>query len=119
MRAAVSPLVATAYHAAYARDPESVKRLPNGKDWLASVEALPERVRHLSVHRGHLKEIANGHDELVDTRIARRVTFTGTRDELQGRLDELEAGGATSHGEEAALHRYLVMINGVGVQNAV
>ena len=31
----------------------------------------------------------------MDVSIARQVTFTGTRDELRTRLDDLEAAGAT------------------------
>ncbi len=93
--AAVAPLVATAYHFMYTSNPESVKSLPNGDAWLASVEKVPAPVRHLSVHRGHTLDISNGHDALVDVSIARQVTFTGTRDELRTRLDALEAAGAT------------------------
>jgi 5,10-methylenetetrahydromethanopterin reductase len=62
---------------------------------LESVERVPEHVRHLSVHRGHNLEIVNGHDELVDTGLAMRMTFSGTRDVLRARLDELEAEGAS------------------------
>lgn len=94
-RAALAPLVAIAYHFAYTRDPESVKALPNGAAWLASVEKIPAPVRHLSVHRGHNLDIANEHDALIDMSIARQVTFTGTRDELRARLSALEAAGAT------------------------
>ena len=94
-RAALAPLVAVAYHFAYSNNPESVKALPNGDAWLESVEKLPESVRHLSVHRGHNLDISNEHDKLVDVSMARRTTFTGTRDELRARLDELEAAGAT------------------------
>ncbi|OAI42966.1 hypothetical protein AYO38_11085 [bacterium SCGC AG-212-C10] len=94
-RAAIAPIVATSYHGAYTRDPESVRRLPNGDAWLESVQKLPERVRHLSVHTGHTVDLSNGHDELVDTSIAPRVTFTGTRDQLRARLEALEAAGAT------------------------
>lgn len=95
VRAAVGPLVAAAYHSAYARDPESVKRLPNGEQWLASVQRVPEAVRHLSVHRGHTIDMPNGHDDLVDLSIAKQVSFTGTPDELRARLATLEASGAT------------------------
>jgi 5,10-methylenetetrahydromethanopterin reductase len=94
-RAALAPLVAVAYHFAYSNNPESVKALPNGDAWLASVEKLPESVRHLSVHRGHNLDISNEHDALVDVSMARQMTFTGTRDELRARLDALEAAGAT------------------------
>ena len=95
VQAAVKPLVATAYHVAWTRDPEAVLEMPKGEAWLASVNRIPADRRHLSVHRGHNFEIANGHDELVDVSIAKELTFTGTRDELSGRLAALEAAGAT------------------------
>src|SRR5437899_2270131 len=92
---AVKPLVALAYHLRYTTDPESVKALPNGEAWLASVERADEKIRHLSVHRGHSLDISNGHDALVDVSAAKQMTFTGTREELRGRLAQLEARGAT------------------------
>ncbi len=92
---AVRPLIALTYHFRYTTDPESVKALPNGAAWLASVERVDERVRHLSVHRGHSSDIANGHDALIDVSAAKQMTFTGTRDELRERLARLEAAGAT------------------------
>ncbi|MFO1023593.1 MAG: hypothetical protein U1E70_00295 [Acetobacteraceae bacterium] len=76
-------------------DPETVKELPNGAAWLASVERVGETVRHLSVHRGHNLDVSNGHDHLVDVSDAKRLTFTGTRAELRDRLAQLEARGAT------------------------
>ena len=42
---AVKPLVALAYHLRYTADPESVKTLPNGEAWLASVEWVDEKLR--------------------------------------------------------------------------
>ena len=95
VRAAVAPLVAAAYHSVYTRDPEAVKGLPNGAAWLASVQQVPEAVRHLAVHRGHNLDISNGHDALVDSSDAQRLTFTGTAEDLRGRLARLEAAGAT------------------------
>jgi 5,10-methylenetetrahydromethanopterin reductase len=95
VRAAVGPLVAAAYHSAYTRDPESVAQLPNGDAWLAKVRELPDELRHLSVHRGHMLTIDSPQDALVDAGIAKRVSFTGTRDELRARLDALDAAGAT------------------------
>src|SRR6201999_1237790 len=92
---ALRPIIALAYHHRYTADPESVKALPNGEAWLASVERVGETVRHLSVHRGHNLDISNGHDGLVDVSDAKRMTFTGTREELRERLARLEAGGAT------------------------
>ena len=92
---AVKPLVALAYHSRYTADPESVKALPKGEAWLASVERVDENVRHLSIHRGHNLDISNGHDALVDVSAAKQMTFTGTREELRERLVQLEARGAT------------------------
>jgi 5,10-methylenetetrahydromethanopterin reductase len=95
VRAAAGPIVAAAYHASYARDPEAVLRLPNGDAWLAKVRELPHELRHLSVHRGHLLVIDSPQDELIDMNIARQVSFTGTRDELRARLEGFERQGAT------------------------
>ena len=92
---ALKPIVALAYHHRYTTDPETVKALPNGEAWLASVEHAGESVRHLSVHRGHNLDVSNGHDSLVDVSNAKQMTFTGTREELRERLIQLEARGAT------------------------
>jgi 5,10-methylenetetrahydromethanopterin reductase len=92
---ALRPLIALAYHHRFTTDPENVKALPNGEAWLASVERVDKNIRHLSVHRGHNLDISNGHDALVDVSAAKRMTFTGTREELRERLARLEAGGAT------------------------
>src|SRR6185312_454769 len=81
-----------AYHHRYTTDPESVKALPNGEAWLASVERAGENVRHLSVHRGHNLDVSNGHDALVDVSAAKQMTFTGTRDELRERLASSRPG---------------------------
>ena len=92
---ALRPIIALAYHHRWTTDPESVKGLPNGEAWLASVERVEESVRHLSVHRGHNLDVSNGHDRLVDVSAAKQMTFTGTREELRERLARLVAGGAT------------------------
>ena len=92
---AVRPIIALAYHHRWTADPASVKELPNGEAWLASVERVDPAVRHLSVHRGHNLDVSNGHDGLVDVSGARQMTFTGTRAELRERVAQLEAGGAT------------------------
>ena len=87
--------MALAYHLRYTNDPESVKALPNGEAWLASVERANEKIRHLSIHRGHSLDISNGHDALVDVSAGKQMTFTGTREELRERLVQLKARGAT------------------------
>ena len=92
---AVKPLIALAYHLRYTTDPESVRALPSGEAWLASVERVDAKFRHLSLHRGHNLDVSNGHDALVDVSAAKQMTFTGTREELRERLAQLEARGAT------------------------
>jgi 5,10-methylenetetrahydromethanopterin reductase len=92
---AVRPLIALRYHFAYTMDPESVKTWPSGEAWVGSVEAVDEKTRHLSLHRGHSLDISNRHDALIDVSAAKQTTFTGTRAELRERLHQLEARGAT------------------------
>src|SRR5260370_36553948 len=77
---ALKPLIALAYHHRYTTDPESVKTLPNGEAWLASVERGGENARHLSVPRWHKLDISHGHDALVDVSAAKQMTFPGTRE---------------------------------------
>jgi 5,10-methylenetetrahydromethanopterin reductase len=93
--AALKPIIALAYHHRHETDPESVKALPNGEAWLASVQRVKPELRHLSIHRGHNLDVSNGHDHLVDVSDAKQMTFTGTREELRERLAQLEAKGAT------------------------
>ena len=95
VRAAVAPLLALIYHNTLGRDPEAVKRLPNGQAWLESVMKVPDNVRHLAVNRGHNLDISNGHDQLIDTSTAVQMTFTGSPYDLRARLVKLEAAGAT------------------------
>jgi 5,10-methylenetetrahydromethanopterin reductase len=80
---ALKPIIALALHHRYETDPKTVKALPSGEAWLASVERVDENVRHLSVHRGHNLDVSNGHDPLVDVSAAKQMTFTGTREELR------------------------------------
>jgi 5,10-methylenetetrahydromethanopterin reductase len=91
----VAPLLGTIYHGTLARDPEAVRRLPNGQAWLDSVMKVPEQTRHLVVNRGHNWDISNGHDALIDTSAAEQMTFTGTPEALRARLAKFEAAGAT------------------------
>jgi alkanesulfonate monooxygenase SsuD/methylene tetrahydromethanopterin reductase-like flavin-dependent oxidoreductase (luciferase family) len=56
---------------------------------------VPGAVRHLAVNRGHNWDISNGHDALVDTSAAEKMTFTGTPEALRARIAKLEAAGAT------------------------
>jgi hypothetical protein len=93
--AALRAIIALAYHHRYTTDPDSVKGLPNGEAWLASVGRVDETVRHLPTHRDHNLDVSNGHDQVVDVSNAKQMTLTGTHEALPVRLTELEARGAT------------------------
>ena len=87
------------YHGSYELDgPEAVDALPGGHEWRASVEAVGEDVRHLEIHRGHLTYL-NEHDEAAwaagSWQLLGEFTLTGSRDEIRGRIDELERQGVT------------------------
>ena len=62
--AAAGHAAALAYHAAYLGG--VVTSLPDGDRWLAALEEVPERERHLALHEGHLID-ANARDRAVIT----------------------------------------------------
>ena len=92
--AATAPSLAVRYHGLAARG-QSLDGLPRGADWMASIEAVPERERHLEIHRGHLVEL-NEHDrKALNPETAPRAQLTGTAGQIRKHLANLEAGGAT------------------------
>ncbi len=85
---------AVVYHALLERR-RDLGLLPGGPEWTERINAIPERRRHLEIHRGHLVEL-NEHDRrVVDGDAVRALTFTGEAAELRGRLDHLIESGAT------------------------
>lgn len=89
---------AVAYHAAYCGSRVSsagIEMLPGGTEYAARLDGVPERRRHLEVHRGHLVA-PNENDRAVLTgEFIERATFTGTAEQLRARLATLESAGAT------------------------
>ena len=95
VHAAAGAGVALIYHTTYEARGDAVDALPNGRAWRESIERTPEETRHLTLHFGHGVEM-NEHDRAhVPMTDAKRLTFTGTPSELQVRLADLEARGAT------------------------
>ncbi|GIU88359.1 MAG: 5,10-methylenetetrahydromethanopterin reductase [Acidimicrobiia bacterium] len=92
---AAGPGVTVVYHGVYENDPAAVDALPGGARWRAAIESLPERERHLAVHEDHMHRVTERDRALVTGDLLRSFTWTGTRDELRGRLEALEAAGAT------------------------
>lgn len=96
VKATLQPIMALTYHFEFTTDPNNIKDLPNGAEWVRSLKSVPEHVRHLSVHTGHNLDVSNGHNHLVDTSAAKEMTFTGTLDELRAPVEKNEADGASS-----------------------
>jgi 5,10-methylenetetrahydromethanopterin reductase len=58
VRLAVGAPWAAAYHFTYtAQGADAVRRMPGGPAWLAVIEKVPERERHLHIHQGHMVEM--------------------------------------------------------------
>lgn len=90
---------ALSLHGAYEfGGPDAVRQLPGGQEWMDVVERSPQQERHLAVHEGHCVELnaadqacwdAGGNSTLRD------VTLSGTREELERKLDDCRSRGVT------------------------
>ena len=91
--------MAVAYHALYERGGASaVDSLPGGAAWRAAVEAVPEGERHLAIHENHLVSMTDRDRAALEgggASLLPVVSFTGTPDQLRGRVAQLEAAGVT------------------------
>jgi 5,10-methylenetetrahydromethanopterin reductase len=69
----------------------------------------PEDARYLENHRGHLMVVKDIERPYVTAEMIRQTTFTGTRDDLVGRIGALRDAGYTQFtvqltpGQEAAI----------------
>jgi 5,10-methylenetetrahydromethanopterin reductase len=91
---AIGPAIAVMYHGTYAAAGEAVDNLPGGKEWRESVEAYPEILRHFYVHEDHLVRLSDRERPFINPALG-AATFTGTREQLSTRMQELEAAGTT------------------------
>jgi 5,10-methylenetetrahydromethanopterin reductase len=90
--------LAVVYHALYERaGAEAVRSLPGGETWVASIEAIPERERHLVTHEGHLVRLTAIDREPVreGADLIPALTFSGTPDQLREKVAAYEAQGVT------------------------
>lgn len=95
---AAGPALAVLFHALYERGgAAAVSRLPGGEEWVAALEALPKRDRHLVTHDGHLVSVT-GLDEKAVTQAADllpTVTLSGTPEQLRAKVATFETAGVT------------------------
>jgi 5,10-methylenetetrahydromethanopterin reductase len=93
---AAGPAVGGFYHGLYEwSGADGVGSLPGGDEWRASIEAIPERTRHLALHEGHMVHLTDLDRQFVTGDMVAAMTFTGTRKELADRMAGMEQMGAT------------------------
>jgi 5,10-methylenetetrahydromethanopterin reductase len=86
--------VALVYHFTYETAPDALAHLPGGPEWRASVDAVPEAVRHLELHDGHGVAPNERERPFLRTELA-ASTLTGNHDELVARVRALRDAGVT------------------------
>ena len=93
------PAMAVALHGMYERGgPPAVDALPGGTVWREALEAIPEDVRHLATHAGHLVELTERDRAALAAGAATMIptfTLTGTAAEVRSRVEGLAALGVT------------------------
>jgi 5,10-methylenetetrahydromethanopterin reductase len=93
--AAAGPGLVVMYHGIYAAGGSALGDMPGASRWRRALEAIPEGERHLALHELHLVGVNARDRVLLDGDMLRTLTFTGTAPELEARLRDLEAAGAT------------------------
>lgn len=92
--------MAAAGHAAgvvlhWAVEHDQLTMVPNGAEWAAAYDDVPERSRHLARHAGHLVEV-NTHDRpFVTGELLTAIGAATSPEGLRERLAAAEEGGAT------------------------
>lgn len=99
VRLAVGAQWAAAYHFVYtAQGADAVREMPGGAAWLDVIEKVPQRERHLHVHRGHMVEMNDA--DLAAWRAGGyvsvpSVTLTGSADAVGKSVAAMAQAGAT------------------------
>jgi 5,10-methylenetetrahydromethanopterin reductase len=94
----VGHAVAVAFHAMYERGgADAARSLPGGDTWVAAIEAIPERERHLATHEGHLVRVTPRDEPAVKQAVdlIPAMSFSGTPDVLRKKVDDLASAGVT------------------------
>jgi 5,10-methylenetetrahydromethanopterin reductase len=99
VRLAVGAPWAAAYHFVYtAKGTDAVREMPGGSAWLDVIEKVPQRLRHLHIHQGHMIEMneadlaawhAGGYASVPS------VTLTGSADTVGKTVAAMVQAGAT------------------------
>lgn len=99
VRLAVGAPWAAAYHFVYtAKGANAVREMPGGSAWVDVIEKVPERVRHLHIHQGHMVEMNDA--DLAAWRAGGyvsvpSVTLSGPADTVGKAVTAMAGAGAT------------------------
>jgi 5,10-methylenetetrahydromethanopterin reductase len=94
---AAGPGAAVAYHALYETHSPVLDGFPGAAEWVAAIEAVPERRRHLEIHRGHLTTL-NEIDRLVMTgAFATGITRSGNAAAVRDVIARAADAGTTEY----------------------
>jgi 5,10-methylenetetrahydromethanopterin reductase len=99
LRGAAGPMLMQTFHIAYELGGEqAVEALPGGPQWLAVIQAIPERERHLAVHTGHLLHLNDADTAAWNAgahTLLEHATLTGTASQVRTRVEDLSGAGVT------------------------
>jgi 5,10-methylenetetrahydromethanopterin reductase len=99
VRLAVGAPWAATYHYVYtAKGADAVREMPGGSAWLGVIDTVPQRLRHLHVHQGHMVEMNDA--DLAAWRAGGYVsvpsaTLTGSADTVRKSVAAMAEAGAT------------------------
>jgi 5,10-methylenetetrahydromethanopterin reductase len=92
---AAGPGAAVLFHGMYEAGPETLDGMPGGPEWRAAIEAFPENERHVHTHEMHFVGMTDRDRASVTGDLVGMAGWTGTRDAIRARLDEVERAGTT------------------------
>lgn len=99
VRAAIGAPWAATYHYAYTvGGADAVRAMPGGAAWVDVVEKVPQRLRHLSVHQGHMVEMNDADRAAWDAGgyvTVPTATLSGSADTVRKAVAAMAEQGAT------------------------
>lgn len=87
---------AVAYHAFLEQNDARLETLPNASMFVELANAIPEPVRHLSLHEGHLTKMNSIDRQVMTPSAAATIApLTGTVEQVRERVGQLASAGIT------------------------
>ncbi len=87
---------AVAYHAFLEQHDGRLDSLPNAQRFVELANAIPEEVRHLTLHEGHLTRMNDIDRQVMTPEAAATISpLTGSIDQIRARVEDLRNAGMT------------------------